>query len=304
MQLIITVLFWVVGFLDGIAIRAFRKSYVPRHYLLWVSKHHETCLWTQMIVTFALCLAGFIRQTQRRDRIGVFESSSILSSIPVSYLSLILTTISFFPNRRIKNGNLIFNEDISHKRAAFNKRALFYVSLFTTSVFGLLAILTPFWAAKTENLLQQCADFADSHNLSWKTAAIRPVHGANMWMVVAQVTSVMISTLLGLGFWFLLRLLDKRGQDMSQIWPQVVVSLITGLSIFLIYESFGSFRDLLSERQGMNLLWEDQIGQNVWGIGQIAAPFSWAPLIVDMIHSVVDTGKQREPVEEGEELHV
>ncbi|KAH7408860.1 hypothetical protein BKA64DRAFT_720252 [Cadophora sp. MPI-SDFR-AT-0126] len=305
MQLVITVLFWIVGFLDGIAIPEFWNGYVPRHYLLWVSKHHGTCLWTQMIVTFALCLAGFIRQTQRQDRIGVYESSSILSSIPVSYLSLVLTTISFFPELPIGNRSSVLSEDMGHRRAAFNKRAaFFYVSLFTTSVFGLLAVLTPFWAAKTENILEQCAHFADGHNLSWKIAAIRPVHGADMWIVVVQVTLAMTSTLLVLSFWFLFRLLGRRDQGMPQRWRRVLVSLMMGLSIFLLYEAFKSFRDLLSERQGMNLLWKDQIGQNIWGIGQIAAPFAWAPLIVDLVYAAVDTSKQRECVEEDVELTV
>ncbi|KAH8587488.1 hypothetical protein B0O99DRAFT_641791 [Bisporella sp. PMI_857] len=91
---------------------------------------------------------------------------------------------------------------------------------------------------------------------------------------------------------------------MSQRWRRVLVTLMTGLSIFLIYEAFKSFRDLLSERDGMNLLWKNQIGQNVWGIGQIVAPFSWAPLIVDMIYAAVDISKQQHCIEEDVDLPV
>jgi hypothetical protein len=32
----------------------------------------------------------------------------------------------------------------------------------------------------------------------------------------------------------------------------------------------------------MDIIWSGQTGINQWGIGQIGAPFAWAPLIIDI----------------------
>ncbi|KAH6665379.1 hypothetical protein B0J14DRAFT_606016 [Halenospora varia] len=305
MQLIIATLFWMVGWLDRIAIPVIWKRYSPRSYLQWVSKHHGTCLWTQLVVTFALCLASLIRQTQRKDFIGVYESASILDSVPVSLLSLFLTTVSFFPDHRIVNGHFRFVKEVPKKRALLQERVtFFYVSLFMTTVFGLLTILTPFWGARTENILQQCADFADRRNLPWKTAAIKPMHGHSSGIFVAEYVLTISSAFLVLALWFLFRRSGRWSKDKPRIWRQLLVSLMTGLSIYLIYEAFKCFGDLLSERHGMDVLWEDEIGQNVWGIGQIAAPFSWVPLLVDMVYGALDAGRKENNKGVDEELYV
>jgi hypothetical protein len=285
MQIVIAILFWIVGLLDQMAIPAFRNGRFPQRISFWVSEHHGTCVWTQLVLAFTICLAGFIRQNQQQEFIGVYESSSILSLIPVGFLSLVLTTASFFPKQRTGNTRLEVDNSTFEKRAPF-----FYVCFFLTFVFALLAVLTPFWGARTENLLQHCADFADRENESWKIGAITPMHGAGMGKAIAEIVLTTTSALLVLIFWFLLRRLRRPGdQDIFPRRRRVLVTLIPGLSIFLIYEALHLFRDMLEQRQGMNLLWEDQIGQNVWGIGQIAALFSWVPLIVDMIYDVVDT---------------
>ncbi|KAH8655132.1 hypothetical protein BGZ60DRAFT_532755 [Tricladium varicosporioides] len=305
MQLIIAIFFWIVGWLDEIAIPVIWKSYSPRSYLQWVTNHHGTCLWTQLVITFTLCLAGLIRETQRADITGVYESASILDSIIVSLLSLYLTTLSFFPDLCIVNGNFRFIKNGPKKTALFRERTVFfYVSSVMTTAFGLFAILITFWGAQMENLLQQCADFADRENLPWKAAAIKPMHGNGSGVFVTEYISTTSSALLSLVLWFSMRLLSTNEQIQPPKWRRVFVILITGLSIYLIYEACKSFGDLLNERQGMDLLWKDQIGQNVWGIGQIAAPLSWAPLIVDMAFGLIEQCNSKSDKEEDTKLYV
>ena len=42
---------------------------------------------------------------------------------------------------------------------------------------------------------------------------------------------------------------------------------------------------LFRERSGMDIVWQGTTGVNQMGIGQIGAPFAWAPLITDMLYS-------------------
>jgi len=49
-----------------------------------------------------------------------------------------------------------------------------------------------------------------------------------------------------------------------------------------------TFQKLLVERQSMDQIWGQTLGQDIWGIGQIGAPFTWAPLLADMACSVFD----------------
>jgi hypothetical protein len=285
MQIVIAILFWIVELLNQIIISTFRNDRFLQRISFWVSEHHETCVWTQLILVFIICLADFIRQNQQQKFIEMYESSSILSLISVSFLSLVLTTASFFLKQRIDNTRLKVNNSTFEKRISF-----FYVCFFLIFVFALFAVFTSFWDVKIENLLQHCADFVDRENESWKIDAITSMHEADMRKTIIEIVLITTSTLLIFIFWFLLRRL--RRSDDQVIFSRrrrILIILISRLSIFLIYEALHLFRDMLEKRQSMNLLWEDQIDQNVWDIEQIVALFSWVPLIVDMIYDVVNT---------------
>ena len=65
----------------------------------------------------------------------------------------------------------------------------------------------------------------------------------------------------------------------------VVVILVTGLLAF-------DMNQFIIERTGMDVFWHGKTGVNQMGIGQIGAPFAWAPLIVDMAYSATESMKK------------
>ena len=67
----------------------------------------------------------------------------------------------------------------------------------------------------------------------------------------------------------------------------MVLSLgLTGIGAFLLDGIFEG-------RRGMILTSNDKYGENLWGIGQIAALFVWAPLLVEMGYTAVSGWKSR-----------
>jgi hypothetical protein len=65
---------------------------------------------------------------------------------------------------------------------------------------------------------------------------------------------------------------------------RVCTIIVLLASIVVAYEVGSSFLSLLTVRSGMTTLWNDQTNVNTWGIGQVGAPFAWAPLLVDMAY--------------------
>ena len=74
-------------------------------------------------------------------------------------------------------------------------------------------------------------------------------------------------------------------------WPKcafrAIYILVVLLSGFLIYVGTALFCDMLVTRQSMNSILANKTEQNTWAIGQICAPFAWAPLLIDMAYSAV-----------------
>ena len=71
-------------------------------------------------------------------------------------------------------------------------------------------------------------------------------------------------------------------------WTKHTLVILVGLlSMYLAYDAVMCFKVILELRGGMDIIWEGQTEQGLWGIGQIAAPFSWMPLLVDMGYSSI-----------------
>jgi hypothetical protein len=64
------------------------------------------------------------------------------------------------------------------------------------------------------------------------------------------------------------------------------------MSLFMVWIAVDSFRGILLQRWGMDLIWDGQTGVNEWGIGQIGALFTWAPLLTDLAWSGVHDIRQ------------
>jgi len=152
LQLVFAILFWAFCFIDGIAISTFRPGYTKTRFTKWLSNHHETCLWSQLLYTFVISLAGVIRHATHRE-ISTYESSAIMSLVAVSSLSLTVTLVCFFEPT--------------------NRGKLFSVAFPTTLVLALAAQIYPIRTAKTENLLNECEVYAARNNLPWRLGAIR-----------------------------------------------------------------------------------------------------------------------------------
>ena len=67
----------------------------------------------------------------------------------------------------------------------------------------------------------------------------------------------------------------------SKVLRVTVLGLLL-LSLFVIAMITFQTQELIVIRSGMDNIWSGQTGINQWGIGQIGAPFAWAPLIADI----------------------
>jgi chromate transport protein ChrA len=242
-------------------------SYKPRRiFKALARKHHKACLWTQLVFCLALCLAGFIRQLQSDEWIGVYESASIVQAVPTTIAGLVIATASYFPESEIDK---------------FDKRETFVAAFILAIVMGFVAVLDPTWGSRTGTLLAQCALYADAHNEEWRDGAIAPIQNSLVAHIASTVATI-VAVLISLTLWSLLR---RNDSGPSGVRKKIVVAFL-GLTIgYLMYDAGDHFTSLLSMRYQMGLLWERQNGQNTWTIGQIGALFTWAPLLVDMLYS-------------------
>src|SRR5436190_16915425 len=95
MQLAIALIFWAVMFIDDTAIPTFFPGYRRTAVTNWLSQHQQTCLWSQLLFTLTLCLAGFGRRPQKKLG-GVYENVGIIRSTAMAVLNLVLTVVSVY----------------------------------------------------------------------------------------------------------------------------------------------------------------------------------------------------------------
>jgi hypothetical protein len=100
--------------------------------------------------------------------------------------------------------------------------------------------------------------------------------------IIVDMSTILIASALLLGIWFYLMLGKSPGQSMRKF----LVTFVGCLALYLTYEACSSLQDLFRQRDDLDKIWDGQTGQNAWGVGQIGAPFAWAPLLLDMVCAV------------------
>jgi hypothetical protein len=321
MQLAIAMLYWAFLFADHTAIPAYRSWATGKVVILssrtpqsaaqcndcpkyqttaistWLYQHYQTCLWSHLLFTLSLCLAGVVRHVQQGQELDVFEGVAIRGSVAISVCSLLLTAVS------------------AHQR--IERSILFRLGFCFTLLCALVVEIFPIIAGRprsTGYILQACIDYADRNNLPWKMGAVRPFDAAGI-----TVLSVTMGLLLLLQVvWLLLRRLERRetvcdclvnqSKRKCKLWRLGIIDstqstrkrleklglviLLGLLSVFVAYIAINSSQDLMTQRGGMDVLWDGNTGKDFWGIGQIGAPFAWAPLLIDMAYSASDGIRQ------------
>lgn len=80
-----------------------------------------------------------------------------------------------------------------------------------------------------------------------------------------------------------------QGVTCSRICWSISASLLLTflISLVLFGLTLRLFLGILRLRQAMALASDGSIRENLWGVGQVAAPFAWAPLLVELVYAVV-----------------
>jgi len=74
---------------------------------------------------------------------------------------------------------------------------------------------------------------------------------------------------------------------------RILISLFFLFSIWIVWTAWAGFVATLQTRRIMSRGREGTTGEDVWGIGQIGALFSWAPLLLEMACSAVRKSKRQ-----------
>jgi hypothetical protein len=256
MQVGITLLFWPVAFLDGYFIPAFKEDHKQFSMAKWLLKYHQKCLWTQLFFSVALCVAGLAIQVQQLSFIGTFESASLISSVTVSSLCLLETTISF--------------------DGKFDRPTVYSFGFFVVAACAFITAIAPAWKSGVELLLEACATFVVKSVPAWSGSIIPPYSS-----MIVDMSIILTASALLLGMWFCL------GKSLSRSVRKFLVTFVGCLALYLTYEACSSLQTLFHQRRDLD--WDGQTGQNDWGVGQIGAPFAWAPLLFDMAYATCTT---------------
>lgn len=230
---------------------------------------HELAIYSQLAFGTAISIACFVRQYQG---VPVYDRMFITMVAGVNIISVFITLCSYF-------------ERLSRPR-------LFIFSTVVMTVFSIAASTVPrFPRAKSfelERLLAACS----SHPVMVASggAAFAP-YKINTHMLYAF--SVLVLIVIMIGLWLFLRRLYSFGVDgrlhCNQVEPSkyevialgailLTTMILSCLSLYFIWKLF-DLRQLLKEVSG------GMVNEDNWGFGQVAAPFSWVPLIVEICYS-------------------
>ncbi|KAI9775364.1 MAG: hypothetical protein M1839_001280 [Geoglossum umbratile] len=272
-QIALAVLYWVGVFVAGTAVPAFYPAASGLKIVAWLRGNHQTCLWSQLVFSLTLSLAGLVRQSRPG---GVYESSAIINSVATAFICLLLTMISFYES--------------------VVRWVLFTVGFLATVACALGAVVMPMRTAKMENVLQACRDYAAENNMPWRAAAVSPFHAGGLWEVFLSIGFVVLLSCMWLFLWQMGR--SERALSGPRIphnrrTKQLLIILMCLISLFMVWVAVDSFQGTLLERRGMDLVWDGQTGENAWGIGQIGALFTWVPLLIDLAWSGVHDIRQQ-----------
>lgn len=272
LQYAIAILFWLAGYMDQLFVPTF-WHYSPAPLSIGLTNlHHQNCLWSQLVFCLSLSLAGLVRQVQRREHVDAFESASIPTIIPIPICCLVLVTVSYLSRKEVGDKPM-------------EKKAIFTATYALALVSGGVAMFGSFWAPRTDRILAECEVFATENNVEWREVALPPMREsleASLTMIVVLILTVICS----ISAWYVLQR-NMHTWERKSFRKKFFVVVIGLLSVFHMLVIGSQFSNIFYAKAKMEILWNSEAGQTDWTIGQIGALFSWAPLTVDMVHSVV-----------------
>lgn len=235
-----------------------RQNHVTTTITIWLQGHHQTGLWSSLIFSLTLCLAGFIRQISGQIT-TIYENIAAFDSVCITYISLVLTTVCCY-------------EKIRRPR-------LFAICFVATTIWAISTLILSIVNIKEEKVVWACWTYALKSNSPWKDKSSD--NGRHQSLV--QTTISIIFTIMLLSTWLALRWYRHQEHRKPSILRILVISIIV-FSAFAAYNATERLYQVLLVRYGMDILWQGETGYNKWGVGQIGAPFAWAPLLIDMVY--------------------
>lgn len=285
-QLGLAILFGPIKFLDLFFFSVFRKPRRTSRFLSWLSQSHQTCLWSQLWFTTAISLACFIRQTQ--DSCPLYENAIIQQLAALNIISFLLTLSSYY--------------------FSIQQMIVFAPSVVATYIFTILAeYILLIHPRQFRRIIQTCMDADEDKKVTW-TKELRGSY--LMDRALPELLSITGLIFALTGMWLFLWL--RRGSwvrtseevrsltvDRSEFETRAALFQtfeyskpvwVVGVCVMLISMTLAGvaawfLNDIMISRRGMNLLSDGEAGENLWGVGQIAALFAWVPLLVEMGHT-------------------
>ncbi|KAF7502220.1 hypothetical protein GJ744_006433 [Endocarpon pusillum] len=288
-QLGLAILFGPIIFVDLFFFSVLRQSRRTSRLVTWLSQSHQTCLWSQLLYAIAISLACFIRQTQ--ESCLIYENSIITELAGLNIISFLLTLSSYYH--------------------PIERMIVFAPSAITIYVFTFLAEFILFiHPPQFARIIQACINIAENK----KQAGTKDLVG--QYFTKRELSELVPYTCLVTalaGLWLFLWL--RRGRwvqtlegarrppaDRSRSGTRAApfqtlkyskLEWVVGVCVMLLSMGLtGLAADTLSgimgDRRGMILDSNGETGENLWGVGQIAALFVWAPVLVEIGYNVVD----------------
>lgn len=221
--------------------------YSPRPLSIGLTdRHHQSCLWSQLVFCLAFSLACLIRQAQRKEHVDAFESLSIPTIIPMTVSCLILVTVSYLPRKEVRNKPM-------------EKKAVFITAYVLAIVSGAVTMFGSFWTPRTDRILAECQVFAVKNNVEWGEVALPPMRDcleATLPMIILFVLTATCS----FSAWHVL----QRNMDTwerKSFRKRFLVVVIGLLSVLLMYIIGCQFFNVLYAKDKMEILWNSEAGQ-------------------------------------------
>lgn len=181
-QFALALLFWIFLFIDGTVVPTFVRKHTRTAVTACLSEHEQVCLWTQLLFSLSLCIAGLAANAER-NLIGMFDVLAVNKSVIVTFLSLLLTTVSVY--------------------RPIYRCWLFAAGFITNLGCGLVLVFprAPKWIAGTNLLLAACDKYAQEHSLPWSSGVLSPTYKAGFVGSIIEIGCILLLVCL----WALLR---------------------------------------------------------------------------------------------------
>lgn len=181
-QFALALLFWIFLFIDGTVVPTLVKKHTQTAVTAFLSEHEQVCLWTQLFFSLSLCIAGLAANAER-NFIGMFDVLAVNKCVIVTFLSLLLTTVSVY--------------------RPISRCWLFAAGLITNLGCGVVLVFprAPKWTAGTNLLLAACDKYARERSLPWSSGVLSPMYRTGFVGSIIEIGCVLLLVCL----WVVLR---------------------------------------------------------------------------------------------------